>query len=61
MFRSYDTCGDCRYFNLNKDSDDSMFAGRCINKNVTSKQKDYDTDACELFEKKLKRSKNEDI
>ena len=55
MFRSYDTCGDCRYFNLNKDSDDSMFAGRCINKNVTSKQKDYDTDACELFEKKVKK------
>ena len=55
MFSSYEICGECRYFNLNKDSDDSMFAGRCINKNVTSKQKDYDTDACKLFEKKVKK------
>ena len=52
-----ETCGECKYFRLFKD-DPGIFVlsdGECLNRRITKKEKDYDEDACNLFEKKVRK------
>lgn len=51
-----EVCGECRYFRLRKDSEFeyAYSDGECLNRKVTKTDKDFDTDACNLFEEKGK-------
>lgn len=52
-----ETCGECKYFRLFKDTSEVMALsdGECLNRRITKKGKDYDEDACNLFEKKIRK------